>query len=141
MKLLSGQVSHTLDAKNRIRIPAKYKDAFEGQALYFVSYGEKCIFVLPESSLQERLQRFSSITTADGELFAAKSRILSNIEEVEEDKQGRTVLSQRFRDRAGIKKDVVTVGMGDFIEIWAKERFLEEEEKMSIADAFGILGF
>ncbi len=141
MKLLSGQVSHTLDAKNRIRIPAKYKNAFNGEALYFVSYADKCIFVLPESALQARLERFSSITTAEPEKLAAKRRILSQIEEVEEDGQGRTVLSQSLRTKAGIVKDVVTVGMGDFIEIWAKERFLADEEDMSVSDAFGILGF
>lgn len=141
MKLLSGQVSHTLDAKNRIRIPAKYKNAFEGEALYFVSYADKCIFVLPESALQARLERFSSITTSEPEKLAAKRRILSQIEEVEEDSQGRTVLSQTLRTRAGITKDVVTVGMGDFIEIWAKEKFLADEEEMPIAEAYEILGF
>lgn len=141
MKLLSGQVSHTLDAKNRIRIPAKYKNAFEKQALYFVSYADQCIFVLPESALQARLERYSSITTADPQKFEAKRRVLSQIEEVEEDTQGRTVLSQSLREKAGIKKDVITVGMGDYIEIWAKEKFLANENEMSIAEAFEILGF
>ena len=39
MKLLSGKVAHQLDAKNRIRIPAKYKGAFpKGETLYYVEY-------------------------------------------------------------------------------------------------------
>ena len=48
MKLLSGKVAHQLDAKNRIRIPAKYKNAFpEKEKLYFVEYAPGCISVMP----------------------------------------------------------------------------------------------
>ena len=141
-KLLSGQVAHQLDQKNRIRIPSKYKNAFpQNEALYFVRYNDMCVFIMPESSLQRRLARYNEIDTSNPQLMAAKRAIMKRIETVEEDNQGRTVLSQSLREAVGIVKDVVTVGMGDYLELWSRERLAAEDEEMSSADAFRLLGF
>ena len=65
----------------------------------------------------------------------AKRRILSSIEEVTEDGQGRAQLPKSFREYAGLVKDVITVGMGDYVEIWAQEQFEQSVGKMSIQQA------
>lgn len=124
MKLLSGKVAHQLDAKNRIRIPAKYKGAFpKGETLYYVEYAPHCISVMPESVLGKKLASFDEVNPGDPEMMDAKRRILSSIEEVTEDGQGRAQLPKSFREYAGLVKDVITVGMGDYVEIWAQEQF------------------
>lgn len=136
MKLLSGKVVHQLDTKNRIRIPAKYKSAFpENEKLYFVEYATGCISVMPESVLGERLASFDEVDPGDPELMNAKRRIMSSIEEVAEDAQGRAQIPRSFREYAGLEKDVVTVGMGKYIEIWALERFESTVENMTIQQA------
>ena len=141
-KLLSGQVSHQLDQKNRIRIPSKYKNAFpEGETIFFVHYNNDCLFIMPDSSLQRRLARYSEVNTSDKKLLDAKRTVMRRIYPIEEDTQGRTVLSQSLRTTFGIVKDVVTIGMGDYLELWARERLEAEDEAMPSEEAFRILGF
>ena len=136
MKFLSGTVAHQMDAKNRIRIPAKYKAAFpKGETLYFVQYAPGCISVMPESVLSRKLATFDEVNPGDPELMNAKRRIMSCIDEVVEDGQGRAQLPKAFREDAGMVKDVVTVGMGDYIEIWAQERFKEKVGGMTLQQA------
>ena len=136
MKFLSGKVAHQLDAKNRIRIPAKFKNAFpEHETLYYVEYAPDCITVMPESVLSEKLASFDEVDPGDPQLMLAKRRIMSSIDEVVEDAQGRAQLPRSFREYAGLVKDVVTVGMGSYIEIWSQERFERSVGGMSLEQA------
>ena len=57
------------------------------------------------------------------------------MEEVNRDGQGRVIIPKALRREAEIEKDVVTVGMGDYIEIWAKEVRFERVDKMSRSEA------
>ena len=113
MKYLTGTVEHALDGKNRIRIPKKFKDAFEGEPLYFVRYTGGCIAVYPKSAIDERLETLKGIKSDNKDLLRAKRAILGAIQQVEEDTQGRTTLSAELRSYAGIEKNVLTVAMGD----------------------------
>ncbi len=141
MKFITGSVVHTLDSKNRIRIPKKLKDAFEGEKLFFVRYTGGCISVYPQSALDARLEGLKNIKSDNKELLKAKRAILGAIEEIEEDNQGRTTLSAEMRAHAGISKDVITIGMGDYLEIWAPERYNGETEDMPLEDAFSAIPF
>ena len=136
MKFLSGKVAHQLDAKNRIRIPAKYKAAFpKGEVLYYVEYAPGCISVMPESVLSRKLASFDEVNPGDPQMMEAKRRIMSCIDEVTEDGQGRAQIPKSFRDYAGLVKDVVTVGMGDYVEIWAQDKFEQSVGGLSIQQA------
>lgn len=136
MKLLTGKVAHQLDAKNRIRIPAKYKNEFpRGEKLYFVEYAAGCISVMPESVLSAKLASFDEVNPGDPEMMNAKRRIMCSIDEVAEDPQGRAPIPKAFREYAGLGKDVVTVGMGQYIEIWAQDKFEASVGSMTIQQA------
>ena len=71
--------------------------------------------------MDERVEKLNEIHSGDPKLLAAKRKILSSIEQLQEDEQGRTLLPASFRQAAKIQKEVVTIGMGNYIEIWAKE--------------------
>ncbi len=142
MQYFTGSISHQLDAKNRIRIPKRYRSAFpENEKLYFMRYTKGCIAVLSESALGERLAALSDIKSDKPLLQQAKRAILSAVEPVEEDDQKRAVLSQTMRSHAGIEKDVMTVGMGDYLEIWEPGRFKESLGDMTLEAALEQLPF
>ncbi len=142
MKYFTGRIEHSLDEKNRIRIPKKYRQEFpENEKIYFVRYTKGCIAVFSESALAKRLEVLEEIKSNQPELQLAKRVILSAIEEIEEDKQGRTVLSAVMRKHAGITKDVVTIGMGDYLEVWAAEKLTSETESISLDEALLRIAF
>ena len=151
MEFFVGTFNHQIDGKNRIRIPAKFRAGL-GKEYYFVASMEGCIRVYPEEVLSERVASLNGSRSGDPVKLLAKRKILSSIEKVSDDDQGRTLLSANLKKFAGIEKDVITVGMSDYIEIWSKERFEGDEiwskseqqsdgDTMTIDDAFVALDF
>lgn len=139
MKRLYGTNEHQLDDKNRIRIPAKFLSVFEkeyeNQPLYFVIYTPGRIAIMPESVLDSKMSMLEQLLPIyEGEMDAL-SKILGTAEEVNKDGQGRAIIPKALRIEAGIRKDVVTVGMGDYVEIWAKEVRAEKVDAMSRSEA------
>lgn len=141
MKYITGSVVHSLDGKNRIRIPKKMKDDFEGEKLYLMRYTGGCIAVFPASALNERLEALKGIKSDNQPLLKAKRALLGAIEEVVEDQQGRTTLSAEMRSYAGITKNVLTIGMGDYLEMWSPERYNAATDELSLEDAFSAIPF
>ncbi len=135
-----GTVSHQLDGKNRIRIPKKFRKDL-GDEYYFVAGSQGCIGVYPKAALEERLEALKSIRASEPQKLLAKRKIESSVEEVNEDDQGRTLLPQPLRAHAGIEKDVVTIGMGDYLEIWSKEAFDKLNASISVDEAYELVGF
>ena len=139
MKHLYGTYEHQLDDKNRVRIPAKFLSVFdkiyERDPLYFVIYTPGRIAIMPESVLDERMGLLENILPDDEEGMDALSKIMGTADEVSKDGQGRVTIPKHLRREVGIERDVVTVGMGDYIEIWAKEVRVERVDKMSRSEA------
>lgn len=138
----TGEFSHQLDDKNRIRIPRKLKEAANGAKFYFAKGTDDCIFVLPESVLSGTIEELASIKMGDEQKQKGLRSFTRSIEPVEEDKQGRALLSLSLRAHAHVKKDIVFIGAGNRVEIWAKEvydKYFEDDDKSYNAD-FGTLG-
>ena len=139
MKRLYGTYEHQLDDKNRIRIPAKFLAVFdkeyEGEPLYFVIYTDGRIAIMPESVLDERTGQLKTLLPDETDALNALSKILGTVEEVNKDGQGRAIIPKFLRNEVRIEKDVVTVGMGDYIEIWAKQVRSGSVDSMSVDEA------
>ncbi|MBO5046164.1 MAG: cell division/cell wall cluster transcriptional repressor MraZ [Clostridia bacterium] len=140
MEFFSGTVSHQLDAKNRIRIPAKFRAGL-GKEIYFVAGSQGCISVFSKEVLEERIAALNAIRTSDAEKMRARRKILGSIEKVTEDDQGRTLLSAFLRGHANVQKDVVTVGMGEYLEIWSKSAYEAYTQEMTMDDAYALVDF
>lgn len=144
-----GTVTHQLDEKFRVRIPSKYfpkaEDGSEledksGVKLLFMM-GPGCISVYTESALNNRCERLMNVDRTNFDAVSAERVIRSSIEELETDKQGRVVLPASLRTFAKIEKDLVSVGMGDHFEIWAKKEYERALLNMSYERASTIVGF
>lgn len=130
--MFSGEQSHQLDAKNRIRIPAKFKSEIT-EKMVFCKGTTPCIYVLPKSEFEKMAQKFSAVSLFDEEAQEALSFFMSSFEAVEEDNQGRIVIPSALKDYAGIDKNVVTVGVFNRLEIWSEEYRKERERKTPYA--------
>lgn len=134
----SGEQAHQLDSKNRIRIPAKYKSEIS-EKLVFSKGVTPCIYVLPYSKYAEMVDKFDKLPPFSTDVQLAISAYMSTFEILEEDNQGRILLPQSLLEYAGIKKEVVTVGVRDRLEIWGAEKREEVLGKKSFEDYMAIL--
>ena len=139
--LFRGMYEHQLDEKNRIRIPAKFKKVFESYengTYSFVRGVNGCIYVFPDEVLDETLEELSNESM--GDTSKAAFMFFSSVFSAEEDAQGRVTLPTKLKDLAGIKKDIVTVGLGKRLEIWSAEKYEAYISGVDYDSAFKKLG-
>ena len=122
MHMFLGEYNHTIDAKGRLIIPAKFREVLGDE--FVVTKGmDGCLFVFDNSEWQVFAEKLRSLPMIDKEVRQFTRFFLAGAASVEVDKQGRILLPSVLRDFAGITKDTVLIGVGSRIEIWSKDRW------------------
>ena len=125
-----GHYDHSLDAKNRLSIPAKFRAAFSG-GLVLARESEPCIAVWTPETHEAIIERALAGRNPLSPEFREIQRFFQgNSFEVELDSAGRVTLPGRLLARAGIEKEVVVIGAGDHLEVWDRERWSEKEDAL-----------
>jgi len=126
-----GRFEHTIDGKGRISIPAKFREIltkkYEDRVV--VTNFDHCLIAFPEEEWSMLEQKAGSFSLMRKETSAFFRFFYSSASDCVIDKQGRLLIPQTLREYANLQKDVVLVGEGKRIEIFAKERWLEEARK------------
>ena len=125
--ILLGNFQHSLDDKNRIRLPAKYREKLGND--YILMPGiDGCIFLYSTESEDKFLKAVEEM-----EFDSDKSDIIDLISEmsatVEADSQGRFMITDELLKYANIDKDVRIVGSFKRVEIWSEEIYIKRHEK------------
>ena len=137
--MFRGRYEHTIDAKGRTSLPARYRDVLSSigeRRVILTSALDPCLvaYTSPEwTAFEERLAKLPQFDRAVQKL---KRIYVSGAIECELDKLGRLLLPSSLRDHAGISRELLFAGMGKHIELWDKARFeslsrgaLEDETK------------
>ncbi len=122
---LVGEYKHSLDAKNRIFIPAKFREYF-GDAFYITRKMNKtCLAVYSEEEMEiisEKLNQFPDSEVSDiREFFFSKSSRVSP------DANGRVGILPELLTYADIEKNAVIIGAGNHLQIWSEDAWNEQE--------------
>ena len=133
MLLLTGEYQHVIDNKSRVLISNKLRGQIDvdehGSNFYLVLGANGILCLYPEKYFEQIALAVASQDTAPDEavVFERISFALSN--KVELDGQGRLLINDRLRKRAGLKDKVTLVGVRDHIELWNSEnweRYLDD---------------
>lgn len=128
--MLIGQYEGKVGEKKQVSFPKKFRDGL-GDRLIVTKGLENCLIVVSEANWQTLLEG------TEGEPFTKKPTremqrfLLGNASEVELDSKGRFVLPDYLRAYAGIQEDIVFAGIQRFVEIWDKNAWEKEQEKLS----------
>lgn len=131
--MLIGEVNHSIDAKGRYIIPARFREDL-GEKFVLVKGLDDCIFVYPMAKWQTVIDSLEQLSATDPRARRFSRSFTARAFDVEIDKQFRVVLPPVLREFAGIEKDVITVGATTRLEIWDKNRWLDYCEEA--ADTF-----
>lgn len=131
-KFMLGSVNHQLDEKGRMRIPAKFREGI-GTDPYVMLGKFGCLYVMPNESAEEILQSIlpKDPYALDEKQSTVSTLVAANSDVLSDDNQGRATLPKNLKDYANIKKDIVVVGKGRYLEIWAQEIY---DERFSVLD-------
>lgn len=123
-----GEFGHTLDRKGRLIIPSKFREALKeayAEKLYITRGLDKCLFLFTEEEWKVYESKFRAMSFTKTEHRKFKRLYFSGAQEIIPDKQGRILFPGYLKEYAGIKKDVVLIGVSDRIEIWSKDIWQE----------------
>ena len=128
--MFMGEYSHNIDAKGRLIVPAKLREEL-GTEFVVTEGADGCLYGYSKEGWQSVNEAFLSTPMSGKMSRELKRRVFSKASNVEIDKQGRILLSPKHREFAGLKKEVVFLGVLDRIEIWDKARLDECENKVN----------
>ena len=125
-----GHFEHSLDAKNRLSIPARFRAAFSSGTVLAKDF-EPCVAVWTAEAHEAIVERALGPLNPMGSDYRRLSRYFQgNSFDIELDASGRVTLPPPLLGHTGIEKEVVVVGVGDRLEVWAKERWDEQQEAL-----------
>lgn len=138
-----GEYEHSLDSKNRIIIPSRFR-AELGVDFIITKGLDKCLYIYTKDQwavLEDKLER---LPLANKSARAFVRFFFSGANELNMDKHGRVLINQPLLKYASIKKDVVSIGVSNRIEIWSRENWIEYNNSNvdfnNIAEQMGNIG-
>ena len=120
-----GKHVHTIDEKNRIRIPKEYRTEL-GMEIVIGQGANKCLYIFSRKTFDETFKDVFNVGFFDYKKQYAMGDFLSTYSSPEIDSQGRIILPKELKQYAGIVKNIVTRGSGDKIEIWSEEELAKK---------------
>ena len=116
--MLLGEYRHSIDAKGRVALPARFRASLEGAVVVAKGFGKELVVYTPEG-YEGFLGRLLTMDVFKGKVRDARLYFTANAHVVDLDKAGRVNLPAGLASWAGLEGEAVVIGGGDHIEIWS----------------------
>lgn len=124
-----GRYNHSLDAKGRVAIPARFRDLLGSDAV--ITRGiDRCLSLYPMNAWNPLAEKVSSLSISDPDARAFRRMVFAEAANVELDKQGRINIPSDLRQFAGLDTEVLVVGMHTYVELWSPDAWATQAEMM-----------
>ncbi len=129
--MFRGRSVHTIDAKNRISIPAGFRVEFDRRSdrAPILTNDAACLALYPFEDWCEFEESLLNLSSVDPDVGSYARFMVSGASECPVDKQGRILVPPALREYAGLDREVTVAGVGNRLELWDKVRFNAELSK------------
>jgi MraZ protein len=146
--MFRGRYEHTIDAKGRTSLPARYRDVLAGageRRIVLTNALDRCLNAYAMPKWLEFEGKLAALPRFDPAVQQLKRLYVSGAVECEIDDSGRILVPPTLRDYAGLEKDVLWAGNGDYAELWDKKTWgkhfdIGAEDRQAIAKRLSELG-
>ncbi|RDS99821.1 transcriptional regulator MraZ, partial [Burkholderia contaminans] len=121
--MFQGASALTLDAKGRMSVPARYREALQGQAegrVTVTKHPDGCLLLFPRPEWEVFRAKIAALPM-DAHWW--RRIFLGNAMDVDLDSAGRILVSPELRMAAGLEKEVMLLGMGSHFELWDSQTY------------------
>ena len=149
--MFTGEYRHSIDAKNRLAIPASLRDVIneevEGKGFFITRGLDTCLFMYTPKEWQGVVSKIEQLSFTNKKARQFQRLFFSKAQRINEtDPQGRILIPQYLKEIANIEKNVVIVGISNRIEIWDEKNWNDFESEYDgefeeIAEDLFQLGF
>lgn len=128
--VFQGASNLALDAKGRLTVPARHREVLqllcEGR-LTVTKHPDGCLMVFPRPTWETFRDKVAALPMSAA---GWKRVFLGNAMDVEIDSGSRALISPELRKSAGLKSDVMLIGMGSHFELWDAEAHAAHEAEV-----------
>jgi transcriptional regulator MraZ len=128
--VFQGAHPYHIDDKGRLKMPADFIHGL-GPSFTMTRGHSGCLWVLPEPEWSAMATRLSGDSIFDQRALALQRYFIGSAVPLSLDGQGRLTIPTVLREFAGIQHDVMVVGTGPRVEVWARDRWDEYQSKFS----------
>ena len=129
--MFQGAASLSLDAKGRIAIPARHREALAAAAngrLIVTAHPHRCLLLYPEPAWEPIRDKVLEASSFNRQAAAIKRLLVGNAREECMDAAGRLLIAPELRQFAQLEKQVWLVGQGSHFEIWSDVGWQQQQE-------------
>ncbi len=142
--MLIGEFIHTIDDKNRLSLPAKFR-AEMGKKVVVTPGLDGCLFVFTLKQWEKISERLGESSMLQADTRSFNRYMLGGATEAEVDSIGRVLIPDFLRERADLKEKVAVVGVQSRVELWNEKRWQEykkgvEKQADTLAEKLGGVG-
>lgn len=128
LTMFTGTYENSIDNKNRMIIPSKYRDQLGGKCMLTRGF-DRCLYIYAMEDWNVLVEKIKQLKQSDRDVRKFIREFFSNTEECNLDSQGRILIPSNLREYAEISKDLITKGAMDKIEIWSKEAYKDPDSE------------
>jgi MraZ protein len=119
-----GTAETVLDSKNRITVPVRVRETMHvlRHALWYMTRGfDGGIFLFPQGEWDKICGVVSRYSAMDARVLDFRRLLFASVTEVQPDRQGRMPVPPHLREYAGLNRDALLIGVGDYMELWDRD--------------------
>ncbi len=136
-----GEYLHTLDPKNRISLPAKFRKEL-GRAVVITRGLDHCLYVYPKKAWAKEAESRAMHAGGTAAARGLARLFLAGAMEAEVDSAGRILIPDHLKSFAGLNAKTVIAGVASRIEMWDEEAWKKytasiERDADAFAEALG----
>ena len=122
--LLTGTYPRTLDDKKRLALAKRVREQLGDPKTLFVTPGpDQCLWLYTQEGLERLAEKLDQSPATDAEARVFRRLYFAQTEAVDVDGSGRVPIPERLVQFAGLKHEVVLIGVSDHLELWDAERW------------------
>lgn len=129
--MFQGAATLSLDAKGRLAIPARHRDALvaaSGGQLVLTAHPHRCLLLYPAAAWEPIRDQVLATSSLNPQTAAIKRLLVGNAREETTDSAGRLLIAPELRQFAQLEKQVWLVGQGSHFEIWSDAGWQKQQD-------------
>ncbi len=135
--MFRGATSLNLDAKGRLAVPSRHRDALFAESagrIVLTAHPHRCLLLYPQPAWEPIQAKIMSLSSFDRQSSAMQRLLVGYAEDVDLDSAGRMLVSPALREFAGLDKQAMLVGQGSHFEVWSMDGWKAQLDKLMVGD-------
>ena len=138
-----GRHAHALDAKGRVAVPARFRDAL-AEGVVLTRGIDRCLSLYPMAAWLPLAEKVAALPISDPDARNFRRLVFAEATDLTLDGQGRILVPPELRRYAGLEREALVVGVHTHLEVWSPEAWAAVAERLdadggAIAEKLGEL--